>query len=158
MLSATKKCPIGLSTFKDHTDLFTPKPWFNNLQVVTDEQVSQVEKETKDQAACKAWHHHRAGWITSSSAHRVTHTSLEEPSQALIKDIYKSQSIKTTNSKGHAFYGARTMRWKYKYTLAPVANCHLGQVGQRLSPTFLSLPVLYVILGLIRVTYQFQIV
>lgn len=93
MLSATKKCPIGLSTFKDHTDLFTPKPWFNNLQVVTDEQVSQVEKETKDQAACKAWHHHRAGWITSSSAHRVTHTSLEEPSQALIKDLCKSRSV-----------------------------------------------------------------
>ncbi|KAK6323096.1 hypothetical protein J4Q44_G00054350 [Coregonus suidteri] len=111
-LSATKELPFGLSTFKDHADVFTPKPWFNNLHCFTDEQVSQVEEETKDQAACKAWHQHRAGRITGSSANRVIHTSLEEPSQALIK-----VDQLTTNSKHHAFYGARTMRWMYKYAL-----------------------------------------
>lgn len=148
MFSVTKEFPISLGIFKNHTDVFTTKPWFNSLAGFKDEQVSQVGEETKEQAACKAWHQHRAGQTTGL----FTHSWKNHPKHVL-KTTAKVNQL-TTKS----FYGARTMRWKYKYTLAPVANCHLGQVGQRLSPTFLSLPVLYVILGLIRVTYQFQIV
>lgn len=92
MLSKTKELPIGLSTFKNHADAFIPKPWFNNLEGFTEEQASQVEEETKDQAACKAWHQHRVGRITGSTAHRVMHTSQETPSQTLINDICSQSS------------------------------------------------------------------
>lgn len=93
MLSNTKELPIGLSTFKSHANVFTPKPWYNNLEGFTEEQCSQVEEETKGQAACKAWHQHRVGRITGSTAHRVLHTSLETPSQTLINDICSHSSV-----------------------------------------------------------------
>ncbi|XP_041931080.1 uncharacterized protein LOC121694797 isoform X2 [Alosa sapidissima] len=93
MLCNTKELPIGLSSFKSYADVFAPIPWYNNLEGFTEEQCSFVEEETKGQAACKAWHRHRVGRITGSTAHRVLHTSLDRPSKALINDICSCSSI-----------------------------------------------------------------
>lgn len=115
MLSKTKELPIGLSTFKTHADAFIPKPWFNNFEGFTEEQASQVDEETKDclsarPAACKAWHQHRVGRITSSTAHRVVHTSLETPSQTLRND-WSAVTHLPTHWEFHPCSGARTTRW-----------------------------------------------
>jgi len=83
------------NTKESHANVFTSKPWYNNLEGFTEEQCSQVEEETKGQAACIAWHQHRVGRITCSTAHKVLHTSLETPSQTLINDICSSNSSVT---------------------------------------------------------------
>ncbi|KAL7404182.1 hypothetical protein ABVT39_011067 [Epinephelus coioides] len=70
ILAATHELPVVLSMYDDYSEPFIPKPWFKNLDNFTDEQVFQVEGETKKQAANGAWHQHRVGRITGSSAHK----------------------------------------------------------------------------------------
>lgn len=58
------------------------------------EQVLEIEDKTRGQAACERWHKKRVGRVTGSSAHKGLHSSLENPSKALLRDIMKKGSPK----------------------------------------------------------------
>lgn len=93
MLSATGEMLVGLSTFDGYADDYRPKPWFENLSEFTDEEVQEIEEQTKGQAECASWHQQRVGRVTGTSVHRVLRTPLNEPSKALIRDILHKGSV-----------------------------------------------------------------
>ena len=95
MLFATGEMLVGLSTFDGFADDYRPKPWFENLSGFTDEQVQEIEEQTKGQAECASWHQQRVGRVTGTSAHRVLKTPLEEPSKALLRDIVHKGSVRS---------------------------------------------------------------
>ena len=90
ILDGTGEMPVVLSTYDDYSQPFVPKPWFENLEGFTDEEVIRIESKTMGQATSRFWHRQREGRITGTSAHRVMHTSLEKPSRSLVEGICNS--------------------------------------------------------------------
>ena len=54
---------------------------------VSDDDVQQVEKETRGQTKSKKWFEYRAGRITASNSKKVCATSIEKPALSTVKSI-----------------------------------------------------------------------
>ena len=100
-VSCTNKFPVNLSTLykPEYLDLSYDllltecEKVFNSL-VVTKEQATNLEKETRKQAKTRMWFHYRAGRITASKLKSTACTDPAQPSQSLIKAICYPESIK----------------------------------------------------------------
>lgn len=90
------------------TDLYDPK----NLELdyaqiinkckqveikLSDEQITQIEQDTKRQAKSSGFHRHRAGRIGASISGAVCHSDPTQPSQSLIKTICYPSIFKATS-------------------------------------------------------------
>lgn len=99
LLSA--KFPVVLTELRDQNcfdmekDELTEhcKGVFQSLKVSTDEAVN-VEKATKQQAASKEWYRFRTGRVTASRLKSACRTSIENPSQSLLKAICYPSAVK----------------------------------------------------------------
>lgn len=56
-------------------------------QIITEDDRDFIEKSTRAQSDCLAWHQLRTGRITASIAHQVLHTDMDNPSKSLILKI-----------------------------------------------------------------------
>lgn len=92
--SVIKQLPKPLtSLFNDSNKQLTPQELenkyeatFNNLKA-TDEECEYLKKSTINQSNSLTWHEQRVGRITASVANDVLHTSVDNPSQSLVKKI-----------------------------------------------------------------------
>ena len=64
------------------------KKWFNLKITLSSKEISQVEKDTQNQAKESGFFTRRAGRISASLSGAVCHTNPVQPSQSLIKSIY----------------------------------------------------------------------
>ena len=106
------KQPVALSTFAEFSGPFchkAPVPSIPKLpkslrefyssslphgnpemiyhQIITEDDRNFIEKSTRSQSDSLVWHQLRTGRITSSVAHQVLHTDMNNPSKSLILKI-----------------------------------------------------------------------
>nr|XP_055065240.1 uncharacterized protein LOC129447500 [Misgurnus anguillicaudatus] len=95
MLSSTGTSVVALKTHRTFTR--SAKPWFLNLDGISEDDVLSIDRATINQASSALWHRHRVGRVTGSIAHRVLHTSPTTPAPSLISTICqpKNRAIKT---------------------------------------------------------------
>ena len=103
------------------------------------EQVEMVELNTRTQSSCSLWHDMRAGRITASVAHDVTHTSLINPAKSLVKKICKDQYDNQLNipSIKHGVDSEHTAFEAYTQYVSPMhQSCSTKKCGLYLSTQF----------------------
>ncbi|KAL3843252.1 hypothetical protein ACJMK2_021194 [Sinanodonta woodiana] len=107
--SLDKKFPLVLSELRDENFVTADKDHllencrevFKTL-TLNDEEVRNVELETRNQANSREWHRFRIGRITASRIKAVCHASNEKPPQSLIKAICYPETVKL-NTKATKF-------------------------------------------------------
>ena len=99
-----KKFPLVLSELRDDNYVSVNKDTLkehceNVFQTITvsDEEATNVEMATKQQARSKEWHRFRTGRITASKMKSVCHTPLQKPAPSLIKAICYPTTVKFSN-------------------------------------------------------------
>ena len=60
---------------------------YRKLAKVTLQQVQKIEKATRNQSECELWNLFRAGRQNASKTYAICHTSLENPSITIIKEV-----------------------------------------------------------------------
>ncbi|KAL3873272.1 hypothetical protein ACJMK2_036408 [Sinanodonta woodiana] len=107
--SLAKKFPLVLSELRDENYVTADKDHllehcrkvFKPL-TLNDEEVRNVELETRNQAISREWHRFRIGRITASRIKAVCHASNEKSPQSLIKAICYPETVKL-NTKATRF-------------------------------------------------------
>ena len=90
--SSTQLLPVPIMSFRSEATLQLPRAQLmdrcRDLNItVTDTQATNVELETRKQAACKIWFAQRAGRVTASRLKDVLSTNPSNPSKSLVKCI-----------------------------------------------------------------------
>lgn len=93
LISPPKCQPASLSEIKDRADRIKRQLF------VTQEQKSQIEEETRDQADCESWHKHRKPRITSSKCKRPFIKPTTSPTKAIEEIMCLNPAISTSFMK-----------------------------------------------------------
>lgn len=90
-VSESRKVPVVTDLFKnEYLDLAFPallQQCLDTKLSVSDEQIKQVERDSREQAKSSEFFRHRAGRIGASVSGSVCHSNIAQPSQSLIKSI-----------------------------------------------------------------------
>ena len=127
--STSKQFPTVLSELYDENCLKMNKDELLNhcaniaeRITVTEEQAIEVERTTQSQAKSRNWHRFRTGRVTASRLKAVCKTSIESPSENLLKSICYSNQAKFSNNATR--WGCSHEKEAFKKYSKEMALCH----------------------------------